>query len=91
MQPKQQAKDAWYKPIGTEKPYTKKRLKAGAQITFTVFLALNWMDLLTSWRGVVDYASEKASERWQIKAERQWGTKPTDSDWRTLWGILEHA
>jgi len=41
MQPKQQAKDARYKPIGTEEPYTKKRLKAGAQITFTIFLAFS--------------------------------------------------
>jgi len=29
MQPKQQAKDARYKPTGTKKPYTKKHLKAG--------------------------------------------------------------
>ena len=31
MLPKQQTKDARYKPIGTEKPYTKKHLKAGIQ------------------------------------------------------------
>ena len=31
MLPKQQTKDARYKPIATEKPYTKKHLKAGAQ------------------------------------------------------------
>ncbi|GEM_PF-6066288 len=29
MLPKQQTKDARYKPIDTEKPYTKKHLKAG--------------------------------------------------------------
>ena len=31
MLPKQQAKNARYKPIGAEEPYTKKHLKVGAQ------------------------------------------------------------
>lgn len=51
MLPKQQAKDARYKPIGTEKPYTKKRLKAGTQISFTIFLAFSWTDFAYFVRG----------------------------------------
>ena len=51
MLPKQQTKDARYKPIATEKPYTKKHLKAGAQITFTIFLAFSWTDFAYFVRG----------------------------------------
>ena len=51
MLPKQQTKDARYKPIDTEKPYTKKHLKAGAQIIFTIFLAFSWTDFAYFVRG----------------------------------------
>lgn len=62
MLPKQQTKDARYKPIDTEKPYTKKHLKAGdTKLALPHFWLLTERILLTSWRGVVDYASEKAS------------------------------
>ena len=75
MQPKQQAKDARYKPTGTEKPYTKKRLKAGAQITFTIFLAFSWTDFAYFVRrrgGLCEWKSKrKMPEKKQKDSEEQ--------------------
>lgn len=92
MQPKQKAKDARYKPIGTEKPYTKKHLKAGGhKISFTVFLALNWMDFAYFVKERGGLCEWKSKQKMTDKSRKTVRCSTNGLRLKNLAGILEHA